>query len=346
MPYDKKRSKKGTSGKKILLILLIVSAIGVGVWLMLSYLPFSPFASVPSQDTSTFTLISSVDGEDVSWVEIDVLVPKDDVEFEDYEDIFTRSNFEVEISSRDAEDVSIDLTPYSYIWIEIDPDGETVFENDFILLTGGSNYNYIFYVYDLSSDVNFNIMDESMSPITVGNLSLNANYTVIMDVPHYTTSGIHANGNDWTVDSDDWDDMTASEKEFYYDEANFRSQAPLYNPSDDLSKDYDHPLEKLTEAFAIKLTFNTTVSTVDGNAAQVNITVVDDDEPIEVVVSGTFIFLIFYDEVKFNNGPRSFRLEMVTGSGIGLDNAHSGRLEVPYDDRNLGTFTAYSAIGA
>jgi hypothetical protein len=70
---------------------------------------------------SSFQLISYVDGEDVSdFVEISVWVPDDEAEFDETEDIYTWSNFEEEESSKDADDVSIDLSGIEYAWLEID----------------------------------------------------------------------------------------------------------------------------------------------------------------------------------------------------------------------------------
>ena len=83
-------------------------------------------------EVSTFQILSQVDGEDVSdFVELSIWIPEDEEDIEDDEDVFTMALFEEEESSKDADDISIDLREVSYAWIEIDPDAEVVFETHF-----------------------------------------------------------------------------------------------------------------------------------------------------------------------------------------------------------------------
>ncbi|MFX1239157.1 MAG: hypothetical protein ACFE8P_15755, partial [Promethearchaeota archaeon] len=160
-----------------------------------------------------------------------------------------------------------------------------------------------------------------------------------------STSNIHV-GTNWAMESDDFDELSASEKAKYYDEKNWRCQAPLYDPNDDLEKEADDDLECLTEAFAIELDFNASVSTTNGATTQINLTLADSKEPIEIVFSGDKIYLIFYETIDFEAGDYTFDLEIEFGSEIHLDNAKTGRIAVPRGDDNLGAFTAYSAIAA
>lgn len=297
---------------------------------------------------SSFALISKVDGEDVSdFVEISIWIPEDEDKIEDFEDVFTMSLFEEEESSKDADDVSIDLREVSYAWVEVDPDAESVFETDWILLTGGTNKDYILFAKDLSSDLNFNIhVRDTLASVTVANYQTDNNLTVVMDVDHYTVANIHANTDDWDVDDDDWADMTTSEREEYYDEAKFRSQETLYSPHDDLEKDYDDPLEQMTNGLCLRFIFNGSVSTTDGSATQVNFTVNDSDLPIEVIFNGVNVDLIWYEGIDFLDGAYTFDVEIQYGADIKLSDVDSGRIVVPREDDNLGTFTKYSDIGA
>jgi hypothetical protein len=328
---------------------IILVIVGVAIYTPQSplYIGEDPEQPETPLSESTFTLYSDPDGEDVSnFVEISVWVPEDDAEFDDTEDIFTMSNFEEEETSKDAEDVSIDLTDYSYVWVEIDPDGESVFATDFHLIYGGLNYDYTFYVKHQTSDVNFNLFDrDTLNEITVADYATDGNYTLIYDCPHYTTTNIHANSDDWACNDDDWDELTASEKEEYYDEKYWRGQFPTYSPVVDTEKDYDKDLEKLTNAFAFNITCNNTISTVDGNTAQLNITL-DDDADVEVVISGTMVYLIYYSAVYFEDGAQELGMELEFGADITLSDIDSGRIVVPKDDSGLGTFTKYSDIAA
>lgn len=297
---------------------------------------------------STFKLTSKIDGEDVSdFVEISIWIPEDEDKIEDFEDVFTMSLFEEEESSKDAEDVSIDLRAVSYAWVEIDPDAESVFETQWVLLTGGINYAYSLFAYHLSSDVNFNVhVRDTLASVTVASYQTDNNLTVVMDIDHYTTADIHANTDDWDIDDDDWTDMTTEEKEEVYDEANYRSQEPLYSPHVDLEKDFSDPLEKLTDALILRWIFNESVSTTDGSATQINFTVNNADLPIEVIYNGVNIDLVWYEGIDFLDGAYSFDIEIQFGADITLSDVDSGRIVVPRSDDNLGAFTKYSDIGA
>lgn len=330
---------------------------GIGIMVLmvavvfLAVSPQSPFVvspeEVPVGTGSTFSLTSYVDGEDVSnFVEISIWTPKSDAEFDDTEDIYTMSNFEETETSKDADDIDIDLSSYTYVWIEIDPDAETVFETTWTMIFGGVNYAYSMYVYHQSSDVNFNVLTAStMSAIAVGDYNADVDLLIIMDVPHSTSSNLHYGAN-WDLTTEEYNELEADELEALKDEKNYRCQAPTYNPADDDEKDFDDDLEKITDAFALRMTYNDTISTVDGNGNQVNCTVDSNDEPIEVIISGTYIFLVFYEIISFEDGSYDFVIELEIGADIHLDNVQSGRLEVPRDDDNLGTFTVLSAIGA
>jgi len=139
--------------------------------------------------------------------------------------------------------------------------------------------------------------------------------------------------------------MTLSEKKEVWDEALWQSQAPLYDPRDDEEKEHDNALERLTNAFCLQLKFNTTVSTVDGNVAQINMTINDASEPIEIIISGEYIYLVFYEEIKFDKGVYDFDLEMKFAANITLSDIDSGRITVPRGDDNLKDFVKISDIG-
>lgn len=348
--YGSNTKKKTPMGVWVGLAIVLLT---VGIVAAVVLVPQSPYyiggdGGEVETDTSTITLLSYVDGEDVSnFVEVSIWVPDDDAEFDEEEDIYTLSNFEEEETSKDAEDVSIDISDYSYVWVEIDPDGESVFENMFYLIYGGSNRDYSFYVYHLTSDVNFNLFArDTLDEITVASYATDSNVSLIFDCPHYTTSNIHANSDDWAMTDDDWDEASASEQAEYYDEANWRCQAVEYDPTVDDEKDPDDELSSITEAFCFKLDFNESVSTTNGNNHQINMTLADTDAPVEIVISGDLIYLIFYETIDFEDGAQVLTFEIEFGAWISLEDIDSGRIVLPEDDDNLGTFTKYSDIGA
>lgn len=350
MKLDTKRGRRNV-GIGVGIFAIITAGIILGVGWQLGWL--APLGIGGDDEptvltTSSFSVISKIDGEDVSdFIELSIWIPEDEDKIEDADDIFTMALFEEEESSKDAEDISIDLREVSYAWVEIDPDAESVFETHWILITGGVNREYVIHGIHLSSDVNFNIqVRDTLASVTVASYQTDNNLTVIMDVDHYNTAGIHANSDDWDVDDDDWVDMTTEEKEEYYDEAGFRSQEPLYSPHDDLEKDFDEPLEQMTDGLALRFIFNGSVSTTDGSATQVNFTVNNEDLPIEVVFNGVNIDLIWYKGIDFLSGAYTFDIEIQFGDNITLSDVDSGRIVVPRGDDNLGAFTKYSDIGA
>ncbi|MHA2033360.1 MAG: hypothetical protein ACW99Q_28650, partial [Candidatus Kariarchaeaceae archaeon] len=204
---------------------------------------------------------------------------------------------------------------------------------------------------DQSSDVNFNMMvRDTLAAVTVASYETDGNFTIIMDVDHEVKTNNHY-GDNWDIETEDFNDMTLSEKKEVWDEALYQCQAPIYDLAVDEEKEYDDDLEVLTEALCIRFQFNQSVSTVDGNAAQINMTINDSAQPIELIYSAEYIFAIFTDVITFDNGAYEFDLEIkfTGGSTAGrtiLSDVDSGRVIVPRDDENLGTFTKYSDIGA
>lgn len=311
------------------------------------------FAVTPDRE-ATFKLTSYTDGEDVSWVEISIWIPDKDSDgvskIVDPDDVYRIANFEEEIQSKKASTVEIDLSDYSCAWVEIDPDNNDVFEQDWVLLSGGraANKLHTLDVYHFSSDANFNILDQADKD-EWALTATDQNVTCIIDFPRWTATEYHAGetGNDaWSIDDDDLDDYSWDDYDQLYDERNWRCQAPIYNPSNDTDKDYIDPLEKLTDAFCIKLTANISISTVDGNAAQINITLTNTHNVnIAIVISATYVYFIFTDAIT---APYEFdfMIEFAAAPNIAFSTAQSGRITVPRNGDNLGTFTAYSTIAA
>jgi len=348
---QKRQMKWAVGGITVFAVILII--IGVSV-----YSPYSPFymgetTTIPA-DESSITLYSRVDGEDVSFVEVDIWVPTDDAIFDSVDDIYDMDdNFEVLGTTQEAVDVDDDLSEYAYIWIEVDPDGISVFENQFFLVSGNRNFDFTGYINHLTSDVNFNMIDDTtLGAITVADYQTDGNYTVIFDCPHYTTSDIHANTADWAIDEDIWDDMSASNKEFYYDEANFRNQAAMFNPETateaaKLHMDYD--LSDVTSAFALQIVCNETVDYADETSTTaINITITENiNGNVYRVNDDENIYLVFDGDISFENGIQSIGLEIEFGSDITLSDMNSGRITVPGHIYTVGSlsFVEYSGIG-
>jgi hypothetical protein len=322
-------------------------AIGLGMGWWAS--PFAVDEPTVTLSTSSFSGESAIDGEDVSgFTEMSLWIPEDEDDMDEFDDYFVIANFEEEVKSKDMDDVSIDISDYLYVWVEIDPDAQGLFATEWILLSG-VNADYQFMLKDQSTDVNFNMLDrDTLDEITVASYATDGNYSILFDCPHYTTTAnqLHANTDDWDMDDEKWDELDADDKLEYYDESNWAGQYPIYIMTDDDEKDYDEPLEQLTDALAFKMIFNTTVSTTDGSATQVNCTIPDSNENIEVIVDGVNIWFVYYEAVTFEGGANSFTFDLEFGADIEISDVDSGRVEVPRSDDNLGAFTKYSDIGA
>jgi len=334
---------------------------------LLGWWAVTPTETPTTQANSTFTLIDYTSGEDVSdFVEISVWTPDEGEDFAESKDIYRITSYDEEIESDDADDVSIDLRDDEYAFVEIDPDGEQVFSNDFHLLTGGANYDYTIYVYHLSSNVTMtNINRDNGCVAALYNSSAvdgyfinttytcafqgTGNYTMVLDVPFWTTTTtqLHA-GDNWDIDDTEIVDMSEDELRVLYSERNWRCQTPLYNPSVDTSKEYDTTLEKLTNAFAVRFTMNASINCTDGAAAQVNMSIRTEvfSDPIVIVTCGQYIYHIFYEPIDFDPKVYTYDYEVSFGSDIVWTDIESGRLTIPKgsDACPIGSYDTYMSI--
>jgi len=337
---------KKTDKKKYLqytLVVVIVVLVCGGIIGGISLIYQAPLATAT---TSTVVISSDVDREDVSnQVPVNIWRPKDDAVFSDTRDNFELTKYEKEISGKDAEDVILDVTQWDQIFFELDPDNVTVFDRHFYYYRYPVNKIYRLDAYHQASDLNFGIQNSTMGDITVSGYQTNGIHVTEMDIPHNTTTNTHV-GNEWSIDTDDFNAMSESEQEDVFDEANWRGIYPTYNPSLDDEKAYLSNLEKITNAPALKFVFNTTINTTDSSATQVNMTLVDTTLPIQIVFSGDCIYHIFYDVITFDLGVYSYKFGMEFGDDIALSNVYSGNLPVPREEDNLGTFVPLSVMGS
>jgi len=338
---------KLNKNQRLLLIVGIVLGGGLGIFFIGDYVgvwSIAPTGTTSTvKTTSTFALMSYPDGEDVSnFVEMDIWIPKSSATFEDVDDKYTLTNFERAESGKDADDISIDLRDEPYIWAEVT--GNTVYANTFVLITGGVNYDYVLNVYQQTSDVNFNILDAAMNASFYAGYQGDSNFTATLDAPHYTTTVAELHyGVGWETSATDFADYTTAQKEVVWDEKNWRVQAPVYDPTlDTADHEYIEGLEANTDYFAIKITFNDSVSTVDSNILEVNATIAK-GEKVKIVYSGTLIYLIVNEIINFESGVYDFKFEMQMAANISISSVYSGRLTVP--DDSPGAFSTYSAIG-
>lgn len=343
------------SRKNWIWIGLLIFVIAICGWIFWPQSPTpTPEETPTTKATSTFTLISYVDGEDVSnFAEMDIWEPKTDATFDEgYEDITAiTTKFEKAVTGKDADDISIDLRDEDYYWAEVT--GNSVWDNTFYLLIGGANYDYLFYVHHTSSDVNFNVLDDSMNELNYGidptvtpasgQKGVDANYTAVLKAPHLTKTNCHYGDVGWVMTATDFSELTLKNKEIIWNENDWRDQWPTYDPTLDTSNDFVRDFEIITNAFGLKWTMNESISVVDGNALQINCTI-GKGYPVEAFISGVYLYMIWYEGFDFDPSPYAMEFELSFGSAINVTTVQSGRVTIP--STTVTGFTAYSTIGA
>lgn len=296
---------------------------------------------------STFTTIANVGGEDVSnFVTIDIWGQKDNADFslgmEDITDLTT--NFERIETNVDADDLEIDLRDGDYYWAEIT--GNSVFQNTFHLLYGGRNYDYPIIVNDPSSAVPFNIyVKNTGANITIPGHTTNGNFTGVMHFPidSKTPADLHY-GDGWELSTTDFADLPLRLQKDYWDEGQWCDQFPSYDPTLDTVNKYDRNWERVTNAPALKFVMNDTISVTDGAATQINCTIAR-GYPIEFLISGTNLYMAWYEGFDCDPFPYTFDFEMWFGVNITITNVYSGRANVYGALSSLTWDTTYNEIG-
>ncbi|NMB81638.1 MAG: hypothetical protein GYA14_07440 [Ignavibacteria bacterium] len=175
------------------------------------------------------------------------------------------------------------------------------------------------------------------------NEQTDGNYSLIIDFPEFTTTQVHK-GTNWDCDDGMWDDMTDLEKEFYFDEANFRSASPIYSPIVDTDKDFSTTFERITTAYCIRFTMNTTIVETEGNAAEATFTVSEDfADLVTIEVSGVYVYMVFAQSILAGT---IIPFEVNFGTDIKTTTVQSGTVSLPGDITSITDFAALSTIGA
>lgn len=336
--------------RTVLYLIIIFSLLGLGIffWLNSPYSPIPP-AATPA-DKSTFSVISYVDGEDVSGlVPLSIWTPKAGEEFTTTEDIYDLTKYTETVTATVASLASLDLSEYDQIWVETQPTGATAtpFANNYQLYyPGGVNAEYTIYGYDQVTDVNGVVVDADCAAITVADYQTDGNFTILYDCPHYTTTAAQLHyGTNWATTAAEFADLTATQQERFWDEKYWAGEFGTFVPGDFTYKStLAHPnLAGMTSAFGFKITFNTTVSIVDGAATQVNFTLTD-NSAFEVCYSAEHIYLISYSPILFSNGVQQLHFEMSFAANITLSSIYSMRIPIEQSGNAFGTPSTLSSF--
>ena len=352
MKFNNKNTKYYIAGSVLAVVLVMATVIGLT--------GYNPWASDDEPDAptplaySTFELTSAVDGEDVSsWAIMDIWVPKSGATFEDgYEDITAlTTNFEREETGKDADDISIDLSIYPYVWAEIAGTGQ-LWQNHFeLIITGGINRVYRYDVHDPSNAAPFNIYERNTGAnITLDGtngiaVSGDANFTGVVDATlSYLAAASCHYGDNWDLGTTDFAALTNAQQEVYWNQREWADQFPTYDPTMDTNNEFERDFEALTNVFCVYLEMNASINVTDGAAAEVNVSLAR-GQPIEIVIAATNVYFLWYEGFNFLDGPMTWDFEMSFAANITILTAYSGRIDVPASATSLTDFVVFNEIG-
>jgi hypothetical protein len=335
--------------RKAAIILTVVVLMGVGAYVYMNRSAFGLAPTGPAPlSASSIKVISWTDTEDISERIPVKLYGPDENKIEspdDWDKLYEGLTYWDLIESGDADEISEDLSDLTHVLFYFDYDNTTYFMPQQRIYTISGNSEFIEHAVHLSSDINFNILDEStMGAISVGSYQTDGNFTLEFKYPTYTTSELHY-GSEWEISTDDYEDMTQDEKEDLWNENLWRAQGPRYLLSEDTDNDFDDQWEKITQTYGFKFTFNQSLNTTDGSLHQVNMTL-DADAPFTKVISGEYIYLLGEEVIDCKYGAYELGLEMTFASNVSISNVHSVRFDVPKEEDSAQVAWTYSAIGA
>ena len=359
---SKKRSKTGkyVAGTSITIIALIVLIVA---WPMM--FPGAPIA-VAGEDYSTFSITSSVDGEDVSdFVELDILVPDPDATFDSFEDYFDLGRFDTEVAGKNAEDITIDLTAFAvdgdWCWIVVDLDAETVFNTTYYLVSTASNDVFPMKAYHQPQDVQIDLLhietgihgvatsygaagnvnyQGTEAGLVRGNFTLTIN-TFGIDITDVEEEHRGAIGTaKWETTTTEYNELALDEQQEFYKMDNWCSLKGTYLPTNDTAKTYNSALSKMTVAYALEIVMNATIAAVSESADGLNITMSQDNRVDSTVLylANTKAYIVFHEEVFAGD---VFDFGYNTGINICMNATRIVMLYLPDVDGTAITATAF-----
>ena len=163
-------------------MLLLVFIFG-GIMLAIYTLP-------TDEDYSPISLISSRDGEVVSWVNIEIWSAKVDATFDAFSDINTGSNWELSEEGA-AEDLRVDLTLHTFgIWIRIDDSLGYFEESWFHISAGEEQFDITIYINHRPSNVLFTNLNSTFREGLPTN-NTEESYTLVTKFPTNSNNELH-----------------------------------------------------------------------------------------------------------------------------------------------------------
>ena len=306
----------------VVLVLIVIG--GISFFYAQSLVPPAP---TPAVATSSVSVTDWTSREDLGEL-CPITVYGDKGEITETEHIYDITYYETVSTEVMPDDFSKDLSEYEYILIRPNPDEATdgwwttydyLFKNNF------ENYDYPLYAHHEATDLYGNVLDvvggDEWDRDTAGN------YTIPIWYPTVTTTERHR-GTYFDVTSD-LADLSQTTLDRINNEKYYRDMPRLFSLSDDLS---DHTkigdYAMITETFAIEIDFNVTISSVDGNAAQVNFTA-DCDYDFLIEIDDDALYIITTESWNTINGNFEMNFEITLAENITCSSVKLGRILLP-----------------
>ncbi len=326
----------------VVIICLIGGALTFDSWD--DWLAGSGLADVPETEktTSKFSFYDAASGEVVT-AHLHISIWKNDPDEGTLtgDKIYQLRYYEEDIKTKDAADVSIDLRDIERIFIEINPGLDQYYLHTYIPRTGGKNKDFLLPVYHRPSNVSINFRDRNTGDEWDSSSDIVG--TIDLDLLWNSTDELCV-GEDWSITTTEYNDLTESEQFDYKNQRKYRVLAPGYDLAVDLDRDYNDELEQLTSAFVIRYTFNHSINLADGSVYQVNFTLMDTNDitpPFEVQITAQYIDLIAYSPIYFKDGPYSLGGKIELGVNISCSSLQTGWGTLPRE-----TVTAFTALAS
>jgi len=306
----------------IILVLIVIG--GVSFYFAQSSVPPAP---TPAVATSSVSMTDWTSREDLGEL-CPITVYGDKGEITETEHIYDITYYEAVSTEVMPNDFSKDLSKYEYILIRTNPDEATdgwwttydyLFKNDF------KNFDYPLYAHHEATDLYGNVLD------VVGgdewDRAADGNYTIPIWYPTVTTTERHR-GKYFDV-TGDLADLSAVTLAKINNERYYRDMPTLFSLADDVA---DHTkigdYAMITETFTIEIDFNETISSVDGNAAQVNFTA-DCVYDFLIEIDDDALYIITTESWNTINGNFEMFFEITTAINITCSSVKAGRIVIP-----------------
>lgn len=336
-PDEKGKSTKWFVGGGILIGATILILVLVVPWSVV----FPPATTTPTaQATSSIIMTDWTSKEDLGEL-CPITVRGDKGKITNNEERYDITFYETVSTEVMPDDFSKDLSEYDYIMITVNPDEATDgywTTYDYLFKNSGGNFDFTMYAYHEATDLYglpLNVVGG-----TAWDLATDTNGTIALWYPTVTKLELHR-GSHFDIE-DDLDDLSQTTLDKLWNEKYYRSMPTLFTLTDDTT-DHDKTGDyaTITETFAIEFDFNTTISTVDGNAAQVNFTA---DCNVDFLVEFDADKIYFVTTESWNTLYENFEMFFEISTAVNITGAtvKAGRVVIP--NRFFGTSYTFTSL--